>query len=412
MANSSGQPDSYGRVIGDAQQTVTLAGAAVELLRQPISSFFRRRSAAQTLEEHLGPWSEEARGLKDQRRTPVLKAQKFEDYLLSETGQFRPQGQCTANASWAHFLHALGIVPGKDIVDWKPLQEGWRRTNEDRIEMEVDGEVICHIINLYREAKFVWGRPRLFTRVEGTASLSFGELTFTDKAHVHFSPGILETIDSVRMPFGSVGAKMEPTLLMAAYYNAIQLGTSKPELVWPDATRPLAERAEKLVSNLKKVEETTEPLLLTCSWFDEASRIMRRIFTNGGKDRTFLKDVFANIDKDTDYGWDEEDKDYVKEDAERYFMFEKDHFQIGLIEVGGVRSRPWSHGKGKTFVLRTLEAYSKERPGSWKHTLSTLSTDLVSQVLRRGLSGKFNSNVRVLDFQSGESFWSKTMYFS
>lgn len=56
----------------------------------------------------------------------------------------------TAGAScWSYFLYAVGIHPGMQITSWRPSMDGFINTQNGGVEMEIDGSVLCHIINLY-----------------------------------------------------------------------------------------------------------------------------------------------------------------------------------------------------------------------------------------------------------------------
>jgi hypothetical protein len=175
------------KVESDVSQTISLADSIVTLVREPVVLLYENYTKAQELKRNLGPWHGQAIDSHGQCRIPVLRLKKFEDYLVKTDGVLyprvnrsdmlspstqspsqkennrkswvlpwpspktspRPENTPAAKACWACLLLALGIRPDMGIVGWRPSSDGFISTQNGDIEMEVDGFVLCHIMNLY-----------------------------------------------------------------------------------------------------------------------------------------------------------------------------------------------------------------------------------------------------------------------
>ncbi|KAH9238383.1 hypothetical protein K456DRAFT_1173853 [Colletotrichum gloeosporioides 23] len=189
-AQSSGSDVS--KVESDIQQTVTLAGTIVTLVREPISLLYQNVVKTQNLKRSLGVWQKRMLDRNGYCGIPVLRLKEFEEYLVTidgvvpaSTGQHqsqnpddtrlswnwtswnrprssssstsRPLLPADGTACWAWFLFAMGIHPTTEIiidsnkrriVDRKPSTDGFISTQNGGIEMEVYGAVLCHVFNL------------------------------------------------------------------------------------------------------------------------------------------------------------------------------------------------------------------------------------------------------------------------
>ena len=141
------------------------------------------------------------------------------------------------------------------------------------------------------------------TQNRGYCELSFGYLTWTttDDHHIvaKFEPKSNPNLNAARQPLGSVGTLLKNNL-WNSYTTALEIdkGISNPEMVWPDPnTTPLSKRLQCLVTNLDRVKNRANGLIVTRAWLSYASNIKRRAMTNGGKDDTFLADAYEALAK-------------------------------------------------------------------------------------------------------------------
>jgi hypothetical protein len=110
------QKDSYGRVIDDGRQTLSFAGAALDLVERTPSSALRKRSAVQALRDKLGEWADEAVDKQGRWLRPLLAAKLLEEHIISKDGRFTPSGVCQSSLGWTQLLYALDIRPGRGIL--------------------------------------------------------------------------------------------------------------------------------------------------------------------------------------------------------------------------------------------------------------------------------------------------------
>ncbi|KAK5694831.1 hypothetical protein LTR97_009422 [Elasticomyces elasticus] len=140
---------SVSKIEADALQTITLGQSVVQLVREPVAHFYQRYEQAQAVKRGLGPWTIEVYQ-KDRLHIPTLLEMDFEAHLIKHLGYMQPIGLPDSSASWGYWMHALGIQPGKDVVQWAPTLDDWVSTQNGKLEMDVEGAVLCHIVNLYR----------------------------------------------------------------------------------------------------------------------------------------------------------------------------------------------------------------------------------------------------------------------
>lgn len=309
QASSTG----YGTVVGDASATVGLTNAVVDLVQRPISYYWRRRSDRQTLLARLGEWGEEAVDKRGRWLQPVLQKSALEEHLIKSDGHCLPVGEHTADLGWSHLLYALGIRPGAGIVRWRlphhaidPLQAG-------SMELEIDGAAIAHIINFFRiyqdscpkdfgelsdssePTANSTDRSKRQLSVRGCTRLSFGTLSHVSgEAQVawSFETVPLEELSKPRVPFmidhydgECAGLALDVNSTFLSYHQALALGASNNKVLFPPANANPELRLAKLLQVYVDCNSgRSGPCLFTRQWLEEASRIKRRITTNGGND--------------------------------------------------------------------------------------------------------------------------------
>lgn len=234
------QPSSsdVSKVESHIAQTISLAGTIITLIREPVALFYQSAAKAQELKRNLGHWKEEAIDEHGQCRIPVLRLEDFEQYLVGidgvipsslhmngetisvEDGKFKlswsgwkarvpkdmlsPDLLQAGTACWAYLLFSLNIRPKMCVMSWRPCTDGIISTQNGGIELEIDGSVLCHIINLYSTPLYHRARYDGMSRFPHTKRLpdrrqsiscefSFGELAWAsagNQVHAHFSPGL------------------------------------------------------------------------------------------------------------------------------------------------------------------------------------------------------------------------------
>ncbi|KAL4794319.1 hypothetical protein BDV19DRAFT_365136 [Aspergillus venezuelensis] len=327
MAETSGT--QYSQIIGDTQQTVSLAGAVIDLVGRTITSRWEKQKAIQVFKLRLGEWVDEAVDSEGRWLQPVLRRQAFEDHLVHADGHFQPQGQCKSSFAWAQLLYALNIRPKGGILSWRLPSTEIDPTVSGDLSLEVDGEVMCHVINLYRLYKH---KPSGLSSGGSDESndtqydFPFGRLSLSkvdDRFSARFTPGANDDLSSQRVPFSyrvwfHPGTRLafEKGSLAAAYFNAIIHHISDAAQIGdiPEPTVPLKERAEYLIRSLKMLKsrhecnascipectrpgkiDWTQPKLVTPTWLAEASRILRRVTTNGGSDKGLVDFLISSL---------------------------------------------------------------------------------------------------------------------
>lgn len=425
MAQLSGSDVS--KVESDILQTINLADTVVTLVREPISLLYNNINKAKRLKQSLGVWRDEALDENGQSRIPVLRLLEFEEHLVTTDGKVEypaklaeEKGQVsfgekfrsywasnnqpspssgvlspqlpTAGAScWSYFLYTLGIHPGMQIASWRPSIDGYINTQNGGVEMEIDGSVLCHIINLYSTTPDPdpWARQEeeeMPNRREAKqVTFPFGELAWEKvdgKMHAHFKPGLEKELASTKIPFGDdVGSKFEPGTLVASYLTALNHGVSDASFQLASPTAPISQRIERFVECFKALGSgERDPLIMSRDWFEEAARIKRRVLAEGGSNRSFYEDIINAIDAVDDAEMSDETKGFIKEEIRCRFFFEKDTFHFYLAGESET-SRPVPFFWIDKLSRKVLRSYKKQSPGSWKRTLYE-SRDEVQGVLK------------------------------
>jgi hypothetical protein len=202
---------------------------------------------------------------------------------------------------------------------------------------------------------------------------------------------------------------MERNTLWQVYLNALELGVSDPRLAWPEVTEPLAVRMDKLISNIKEVQHTSSPLLITHEWLENASRIKRRVLANGGGDRSFFVDIETCLG-----GWDYFDDDITtrlriqsaNEDLKDYFMFNNEGFTADFFEEHPKSRQPAPYKTMVGAISKALDEYSNEPEGTWKHNLYNMKEQVIAVVMVRNKL-ILSDYVWILDFDRSSSLWKK-----
>lgn len=334
-AVSMAESTRYGTTISDASATVGLTGMIVDLVHRPVSAFWTKRTQKQMFIKRLGQWAGEAFDEHEHWLQPVLQLDAFETHLVQSDGCFQPSGKCSSSLAWAQLLYALGINPGMGVLAWRLSPQKLDPTETGTIDLEIDGGVLVHIVNLYTLYSYddsygfrgSWlDEPPHHNDSVGPGStdaaivirLKFGRLKFQpsspDKRICNFEPGVEKGLRARREPFDLHRSErfFEPGTVAAKYFQTLEHGVSDSIRTFPSPTAPIETRVSALLlawSKYKLSAEASQDLsgiqrrsnynentstqssisqctLYTRSWFEEASRIKRRVTSNGGTDDT------------------------------------------------------------------------------------------------------------------------------
>lgn len=449
VAQTQVQPSGsdVSKVESDIAQTISLAGTIITLIREPVALFYQSAAKAQELKRSLGYWKEEAIDERGQCRIPVLRLEVFEQYLVGIDGvipsslhlkpetisvggrEFKlswsgwkarvpkdmscPDLLQAGTACWAYLLFSLNIRPTMSVTSWRPCIDGMISTQNGGIELEVDGSVLCHIINLYSTPLYHRARYEGMSRFPHTKRLpdrrqsmscefSFGELAWDsagNQVHAHFSPGLETEMLSEKQPFGYTSKSLVPGTIMALYLTTLDHYVSDSRFSLPSATSPLLERVDRLITCFQMLQLRQNPkhsqlLLISYDWFEEAARIKRRILARGGGDHSFFHDLVGN-NQDTEGP------------IRDLFLLDNDSFTF---IIPGSRH---SSNDAEPFWIRqcaekTLSDYEMEPDGSWKRSLFEMR-DFVIKVLSipRDVIIRPSMNVQLVEFTGSCDLWDK-----
>ncbi|KAJ2986838.1 hypothetical protein NUW58_g4842 [Xylaria curta] len=225
MSNPPVSPadDGYSEAIGNGHQTVNLVSAFVGLVGQPLSSAWARRQAHAALRKSLGEWAKEAFDTDNHCQQPVLREEPFVTHLIENRAAFHPSGSCKATFAWAKLLYSLDIRPGSNIIEWQPLATDADPNEPGTIELELEGPVLCHIVNLYQKYdcpngvslqglydrgvmwRFSFGAFSIYPRHHGAEDNCTAGLTSEPKSWTAtFRPHSNKTLSETREPFVTV----------------------------------------------------------------------------------------------------------------------------------------------------------------------------------------------------------------
>jgi hypothetical protein len=121
----------------------------LDTFKAPFKAAYLNYEKKKELREKLGDWKDILFDANDKLNIPILPEQPFEKFLKKRNFSLSPAGARKGNWGWALLLHALNITPDSGILERRFPFEGFISASRNVIEAEVDGKVICHIVNLY-----------------------------------------------------------------------------------------------------------------------------------------------------------------------------------------------------------------------------------------------------------------------
>lgn len=208
-----------------------------------------------------------------------------------------PRGSCGASVGWAKLLYALDLHPNSKALHWKSTQRTkFDPTAPGAIRLEVDGPVLCHIINLYRiydqhsnRSTTASGPPKV------PFELSSGRLEIQQAGDssapllLEFKEGSQEELGKTRVPFHYTESqfrrwtvKIYEGTAYTSYQLALRYGISNTRAALSvegdHYEKSRKERGKRLISSMNIVLGSSQELLLvTERWIDHATRIRRRV---------------------------------------------------------------------------------------------------------------------------------------
>jgi len=294
------------------------------------------------------------------------------------------------------------------VVGWRPSSDGFINTQNGGIEMEVDGAVLCHIMNLYGISlnldSWVESKPIPRYTNKKLCKFPFGRLGWKKmdgQTHAHFEPGLEKELNAEKIPFATLLGHLEANTLVATYFTALMHGVSDPGLQLADPRAPLKERIERLLTCLQILED--RPLIISYKWFEEAARVKRRVLAQGGSDHSFFEDICKTIDQKFS-GSSESFRANVRDAVRESFLLDQETFSLwahtNLDTSSGVsldRSR-WKA------VKETLNSYEHQSSDTWKHDLYDMREDVIN-ILQTSNKIYLRKNTWLLEFTSGCPLW-------
>jgi hypothetical protein len=120
----------------------------------------------------------------------------YGNHFVKHDGRLQPSGKSIASFGWAQLLFTLNIRPEAGIISRRLLPIGVKPAKTGALSLDVDGAVLCHIINLYQ-------LYTLGSRNSDTYRFPFGELTVDDNAkHIFaFTGRSVADLFSKKLPF-------------------------------------------------------------------------------------------------------------------------------------------------------------------------------------------------------------------
>lgn len=390
----------------DALQTIHLGSAVIALVREPVTALYQDYKKRKLLKDSLGMWESEAYAHDGTLHTPCLQVESLEAHMAAREGYVLACNAGSSTSSWSRLLAALGVEPGQAAVSWRPVLEQTVGTVDGRAMIAIDGAAFCHIINLYRIHMVRWNTPYLpgFHAQGGPslpshAPLVFGTLLWAeaeDQIYATFQPGTVEATQVAKPPFAPVSRSMESGTLMASYFNALEYGVSDTSYVLPGSGQPLASRVKQLVRFLAwqdsvEADGTAKPLLITHEFLEEASRIKRRLLTDGGEDSTIYDALCATVDADArvravyEMVGAEDPANYMKDSMHKLFLWNGAQYRLS---PPGSRSRsvPWwidRLPRRDELIEKTFCGFEQAPSGSLRHRLHLLQEDAM-KILESG----------------------------
>lgn len=368
-----------------------------------------REATQRRIEAELGPWYDflHENGIYFK---PILSAHKFDGYMRNCKGAFRPVGESMATAAWTHFLHGLGITPEHKVVARRPF-EGPANAE---ITLEVDGQVIAHVINLLElENAYVTPRHRDGASKgqpnkpsgNGLYQTQIRDIKFTHNAESHIANLTFRPMNGGNKVHHFFGLKtQDPDIVMVRYDLAVKdLGVSDASLAWPPAGTHIPERLRVLLEIRKKVQGSIipvnqRPVFVTESWHKGAERIRHRA-VGGDNAHVLLADAFDNVQGD-------EGPDCV----------------LAVLKSWILEPYPLDYGdwdksmdtgpavEAESAIRQTLQSYGKEPLGSWKHDLSLYRERLYDLGGAKDVGDRFDMSkdvIRILSIDSATKLWQR-----
>ena len=396
----SGSPsDPYSEGSRDAEKVLNLIERAGE---KPVSAIWQKqRSGSTQLKRSLGEWAAEAKDLQGRWLQPVLENEAFEAHLIARRGRLQPRGQCESSFAWAQLLYALEIRPGKGILSWRPPSIENDPVNTGTVSLFIDGRVLCHIVNLYKlyttSSARVWKAPKSY-------QLPFGILMLEDESthSFRFIPGSEKELSTPRRPFQhrlqdeeglrEGHLKFDDDFVIAAYFDAVKHGVSDKAANLEHASRPLQSRVKSLLQSMELLSQPNwnKPYLVTLAWINEASRIKRRVTTEGGGNSLLLEHIYkyfserpeiisdlkATLPKD--HSWEDELKARVK----TLCMFQEDYFDFvwNVKDMSSLDNNPRFQAVLEQRLPEAIGKLNELPEASWGRALSAM--DLGPELVR------------------------------
>lgn len=211
---------------------------------------------------HWGEWKKEAFDSDGNRLTPFIGLEKFEAHLERCKGFLRPTGRYGATPTWADLLFAFAIRPGMNVITWKPITSGCERDSHD-MHLEIEGSVLCHIINLYEYEVTDEGKTIPYDMVppQGEFDFQFGQIkmaTSQGQIEVKFKPAMLQKVMTTLKPFPNrtlfvnSNLKARPGIESCHAWNAIDPPVVQEHLVRSNSKvrEPLAKASGRHVQHV------------------------------------------------------------------------------------------------------------------------------------------------------------------
>lgn len=310
-------------------------------------------------------------------------------------------------------LYALDIRPGAGILAWRWPSRASNPAATGQIDLEMDGQVPCHIINLYclYDGKFDIGTARNRLLNHG-CKMPFGRIRIAKMGSgfvAAFRCTTTEELSDTRQPFQceterqKARLNFEPGTVMTRCLNALDNDVSVSKAVLPRPEASLKERAQALVEAHKSLDPGKntefEACLITNAWFEKAERIIRRVTTNGDQeDMTLIDDIVAAFEK-----LPEVERFITAEKARSRFEWDKSHDPpldreqlLRNLVTGTIKhcNEPfdftWGSRRSSTYssweifvaehIGLALESLAKMPQSTWKHDLSQMSDEMAKKL--------------------------------
>lgn len=385
---------TYQEVLENATGTVNFIELLFNKIIDPtvlaLRSSFQKRSVVDELKKGLGEWKSEARDSRGRWRQPYLRSDVFEKHFMKNNGLLEPpirQNVCTASFGWAHFLYALHIRPGAELVAWRIPPKGEDPAKSGFVSLIIPEVIFYHIINLYQFYQAGTASP-------DTYDFMFGEIIPKDHNSrcFAFKSGGMATLMGPKLPFGFESGQRKSNLrpaqgdIKAWYERALERWVSDESLELEHAKEDNTNaRVKSLLKAMKLIEarDWNNPYLISTAWVEEASRIKRRVTTGGGSDSALIDWVseciasqpekvellVSSLQKSRRDSWEVELSSYIR----GLCMFNGEGFQFAW--TSGLDSFPSTNNTAFAIALQrqlpwVLEKLAAEPAGSWAKKLS------------------------------------------